>query len=338
LISILRRKRFWATVLGLGFLVWCLYDLDVSQVGLIVRNLKYGYLLWAMAVVVGILYVRSTRWRILVHPIKPIASGRMFSIYAVGQLGNLLFPAGTGTALRVILLHRKEGVSKTGGASTVMLETLMDALSLALFMVGASAALVLPGWLQRGKVWGAVLITAILVVFILMVQLRHVVGRFVDRLERKLSPKWYKRVHTLWANFQEGISSLRSMKHMTLAFFTSVASWLGQLAVISLLLYAFGFVLPPGAALVLMVVNTLLMVVPVTPGNVGTYQVATVFGLSLFGVPKTDAVSYGVVLQAATFVPILTVGLYQYFRHNWSLKIPEEDSAEEEIAPQRVPQ
>ena len=45
----------------------------------------------------------------------------------------------------------------------MMLETLLDALSLALFMVGAASALVLPGWLQRGKVWGAVLITAILV-------------------------------------------------------------------------------------------------------------------------------------------------------------------------------
>jgi uncharacterized protein (TIRG00374 family) len=337
LISILRRKRFWATVLGLGFLVWCLYDLDVSQVGLIVKNLRYPYLLWAMAVVVGILYVRSTRWRILVHPIKDIPAGRMFSIYAVGQLGNLLFPAGTGTALRVILLHRKEGVSKTGGASTVMLETLMDALSLALFMVGAASALVLPGWLQRGKVWGAVLITAILVVLILMVQLRHVVSRYVERLEQRLSEKWYNRVHTLWTNFQEGISSLRSLKHMTLAFFTSVASWLGQLAVISLLLYAFGFALPPGAALVLMVVNTMLMAVPVTPGNVGTYQVATVFGLSLFGVDKTDAVSYGIVLQAATFVPIAIVGLYQYFRHSWSLKVPEEDSAGEAVKPEQVP-
>jgi uncharacterized protein (TIRG00374 family) len=102
-----------------------------------------------------------------------------------------------------------------------------------------------------------------------------------------------------------------------LAFFCSVASWLGNLAIISLLLYAFGFVLPTGAALVLMIVNTLMLVIPVTPGNLGTYQVACVLGLSIFGVSKTDAVSYGLVLQATTFLPIAAMGAYQYFRSTW---------------------
>jgi hypothetical protein len=64
-----------------------------------------------------------------------------------------------------------------------------------------------------------------------------------------------------------------------------------------------------------MVINTLLLVIPVTPGNLGTYQVATVLGLSVFGVGKTEAVSYGIVLQATTYVPIACVGLYQYLKY-----------------------
>jgi hypothetical protein len=301
--------------LGLLLLVWCLYDLDVSQVGHIVAHLRYGYLIWAMFVVVAILYIRSARWRILLNPLKPISGARMFSIYSLGQLGNLLFPAGTGTALRVLLLSRSEGVSKTSGASTVVLETLLDAFSLVLFMAVASAALVLPDWLQRGRTYGAVVITALLGLLILSVVLRDRVSRRVERLESKMSERWHARVLHLWTHFQHGVSSMRSVKHLSLALVASVASWLGQLAVISLLLYSFGFVLPSGAALVLMVVNTLLFIIPVTPGNVGTYQVATVFGLGLFGVPKTDAVSYGIVLQATTFMPIAGVGLYQYFRN-----------------------
>lgn len=302
-------------LLAVGLLVWCVHDLDLTQVSHIVARLRYGFLIWAMLVVVGMLYVRSARWRILVNPMKAVSGGRMFSIYSLGQLGNLLFPAGTGTALRVLILHKSEGVSKTGGASTVMLETILDGLSLALFMVGASAVLVLPDWLQRGRTYGAVLITVIFGLLVAAVALRERVGRRVEKLRPRLSAKWHGRLLHLWTHFQDGMSSLRSMKHLSMALVTSVTAWLGQLAVISLLLYAFGMVLPTGAALVLMVINTLLLVIPVTPGNLGTYQVATVLGLSLFGVGKTDAVSYGIVLQATTYVPIACVGLYQYIRY-----------------------
>lgn len=310
-----KRKRFWATLLGLVLVVWCVHDLDLEQVGTIVARLRYGFLIWAMLVVVGVLFIRSVRWRILVHPMKAVSGGRMFSIYSLGQLGNLLFPAGTGTALRVLMLHRSEGVSKTGGASTVMLETMLDGLSLLFFMAVASAVLVLPDWLQRGRTYGAVIITLIFALLLVLVALRERLNRTIDRWRAGLSERWQERILHLWTQFQQGMSALRSIRHLSLALVASFASWLGQLAVISLLLYAFGFALPTGAALVLMILNTLLLVIPVTPGNVGTYQVATVLGLSVFGVAKTDAVSYGIVLQATTFVPIATVGLYQYARY-----------------------
>lgn len=325
-----KRKRFWAFLLALALVAWCVHDLDLEQVGEIVSTLRYGFLIWAMFVVVGVLFVRSVRWRILVNPMKAVGGARMFSIYSLGQLANLLFPAGTGTALRVLILHRSEGVSKTGGASTVMLETLLDGLSLLLFMAGASAVLVLPDWLQRGRTYGAVLITGIFAVLVAAVTLRDPLSRWVDRLRPHLSDRWHARVFHLWTHFQDGMAAMRSIKHLSMALVTSVVSWLGQLAVISLLLYAFGFVLPTGAALVLMVMNTLLLVIPVTPGNVGTYQVATVLSLSLFGVRKTDAVSYGIVLQAANFVPIACVGIYQYVRHGRTLSARRLDGLIEE--------
>lgn len=312
---LLKRKRFWATVLALVLLVWCVHDLDLQQVGHIVARLRYGFLIWAMLVVVGVLFIRSVRWRILVNPMKAVGGMRMFSIYSLGQLGNLLFPAGTGTALRVLILHKSEGVSKTGGASTVMLETLLDGLSLLVFLAGASAVLVLPDWLQRGQIYGAVVITLIFAILVASVALRERLGRKVEKMRAHLSERWHSRLYHLWTHFQEGVSAMRSLRHLSLALVASFASWLGQLAVISLLLYAFGLALPAGAALVLMVMNTLLLVIPVTPGNVGTYQVATVVGLSLFGVEKTDAVSYGIVLQATTYVPIACVGLYHYVRY-----------------------
>ena len=66
-----------------------------------------------------------------------------------------------------------------------------------------------------------------------------------------------------------------------------------------------------------MIINTLMMIIPVSPGNVGTFQLASVLGLNLFGVPKTDAVSFGLILHATTLVPIAALGIYHYFKSPW---------------------
>jgi uncharacterized protein (TIRG00374 family) len=307
-------------VLGIAFLTWSLYDLNLTQVGIIIRRLRYFWLALALPVVVGVMWIRSARWRILLDPMKAIGARRMFSIYTVGQLANLLFPALTGQAVRVLILNRTEGVTKSGAVSTMMLETVLDGLSLILFMMGASAMLVLPDWLQHGERWAAIAVLSVFALFVFAVQFRYEIAAAVERLETRLPEPAYRRVHRVWTNFAEGLSALRSVKHLTLAFFCSVISWVGNLSVIALLLYAFDFTLPPGAALVLMIGNTLLLLIPITPANVGTYQVACVLGLSLFGIPKTDAVSFGLVLQATTFLPIATLGAILYVRQFWGLK------------------
>lgn len=315
-----KTKKFWGVLLALVMLAWSLYDLNLTQIGLIARRVRYLWVLLAVPVVIGVLWVRSARWRVLVNPIKAVGAGRMFSIYAVGQLANLLFPVLAGQAIRMVLLHRSEGVTKTGAVSTMMLETLLDGLSLLLFMMGASAALVLPDWLQHGERLGAILVLGVFALFILAVLNRQAVARAVQRLESHLPAPIFVRIDRIWTNFSEGLSALTSMRHLTVAFFLSVTSWLGNLAIISFMLYAFGLTLPSGAALVLMIVNAILMIVPITPANVGTYQVACVIGLSLFGVSKTDGVSFGLVLQATTILPIAAMGIYQYLRHSWPLR------------------
>ena len=56
--SVLRRKRFWGSALAVAFLAWCLYDLDLREVGLIVRRLRYTWLILAMCVVIAVLWVQ----------------------------------------------------------------------------------------------------------------------------------------------------------------------------------------------------------------------------------------------------------------------------------------
>ena len=58
------------------------------------------------------------------------------------------------------------------------------------------------------------------------------------------------------------------------------------------------------SAVVIMVINTLMVMVVVTPVNIGTFQLACVFALSLFSIERPTALSFSIVLHAFNYIPL----------------------------------
>ena len=58
----------------------------------------------------------------------------------------------------------------------------------------------------------------------------------------------------------------------------------------------------------------------ITPGNLGTFNLACLFGLSLFGIGKTEAMSFSILLYAVTFLPIIVLGLAFVLKEGLSFK------------------
>jgi hypothetical protein len=61
-------------------------------------------------------------------------------------------------------------------------------------------------------------------------------------------------------------------------------------------------------------------VIPSAPSNVGTYQFFTVVGLALFGVNKTLAASFSVVVFLILTIPLWAIGMLVFMRLGLSLK------------------
>ena len=80
---------------------------------------------------------------------------------------------------------------------------------------------------------------------------------------------------------------------------TQVLAWLFQLAAAVAMLWAFHLEAAGlrGAALVIVLTN-LIGLIPATPGNVGTFQVAAVAALATYGVAAGPALAYALGLQA----------------------------------------
>ena len=62
------------------------------------------------------------------------------------------------------------------------------------------------------------------------------------------------------------------------------------------------------------------VMVPASPGYVGTYHAACVYGLTAFNIPKEQALSVALVMHAMNFFPVIILGLWYLGKANLSLK------------------
>jgi len=99
-------------------------------------------------------------------------------------------------------------------------------------------------------------------------------------------------------------------------------------AAIYFLFLSFGFKLPLISAVVIMVINTVALMVPITPGNAGTFELAVAAPLLAFKIGRTDAVMFALALHIIDFLPIMVMG--SIFIHTERLSIKEIEKEGEE--------
>jgi uncharacterized membrane protein YbhN (UPF0104 family) len=106
--------------------------------------------------------------------------------------------------------------------------------------------------------------------------------------------------------------------------------WATAIWPIDLTLRAFGIVLPAAASLFIMIFLVFAVMVPASPGYVGTYHAACVYGLMAFNIGKEQALSVALVMHAMNFFPVIFLGLWYLWKANLSLKSIQDETARAE--------
>ncbi|UCD18292.1 MAG: flippase-like domain-containing protein [Candidatus Zixiibacteriota bacterium] len=327
----LKKKQFWGSIIALLLLAFILKDIRYEDIRALADRVNLYFLIPCLMAQFLILLFKGWRWRTIIERIKRIKLRRAIPLFAAGQVINIFMPALTGQVGRLLLFARKEELSKTFVFSTIVLEVLFDAMSLLLFIVVLSAASFVfpPEYRQVGFII-AIATVSLLIFLYLFLHFQDAFGSFGRRVFRGRWPGFYITVKKFSRSFTRGITMLRSTQYFFKTLSLSVAAWVSQLLVVYSLFQAFGFDLPLVAAMVLMVVNTLAIMVPITPGNAGTFELAVLATLSLFfrGIGKTDAALFGLALHIFDIIPMFVMGYF--FLHIEKMTIKEIDVEEAE--------
>lgn len=303
-----KRKRFWGSLIAVALLGYCVKDLRWTDLERMINRLDLRYLI--PSIICGYVFVisKAQRWRLLVAPHKKIPFMRLVSIYSAGQVLNIAMPALTGQVGRVILFARYEGLRKTFVFSTIVLEVLFDAVSLVVFLLLTSVAFVFP---EQYRSLSIIVASVTLLALILLYGILHYRLQLENLGRRRLRDRWpgaYVALTKFIRSFTKGIETLRSTQYFCGALALSLLVWTSHVLVIYFLLLSFGYDLPLAAAASVMIINTIALMVPITPGNAGTFEVAVSTSLTAFSVGRADAVLLAVALHLLDLLPVITLG------------------------------
>lgn len=310
-------KHSLRTGIGIALSVVFIYlafrKVDFSQMAQSFRSANYWYLLPILVILFLSHYLRAVRWRYFLDPVVRLDTGSLFSSLMVGYAANVVMPAHLGEIVRAHMLSRKRPVSMGCAFATIVVERIIDVFALLILLALSMMVHAFPSWVV---VSGYVMLGGSVLLFAALILSRRYEPKALMALRSFLRPfpaRFAERVVSWTGRFLSGIVPLKRRVDYPVVGVLSIAIWLCYGLTFHLSLYAFDFVetyhLAWYVALVLLVITTISVVVPSSPGYVGAFHYLCQLALGLFGVPAAPALSYATVAHVMCFLPVFVAGL-----------------------------
>ena len=291
------------------FLVLAFYQVRIADIINSIKEASLAYLLAVLFFVLFSAYLRALRWYYFLLPLKKIDTQSLFSSLMIGYGANVILPAHLGEIVRAFVLGRKKKFPVSSILATVLVERVIDVLTFLFLLIFLLLIYDFPIWVKEGALVLFVL-SLILIIIIIFVRVRTSATLNLINIILKPAPaKIREKINRLIETFAAGFTGLKKKSHYLITFLLSIAIWLGYIFGFAFGLKAFHFHLPWVAPVVLMVITTISIVVPSSPGYIGTYHWLCQLSLGFFGVHKSEALGFALVLHALNTLPFLIIGL-----------------------------
>jgi len=259
--------------------------------------------------------IRSHRWKLMVQPVGELSLRESFSLQMVGYMSNSVLPLRMGEVVRGVLLADRLNISTSSALGTVLLERVVDMLTMLIVILMVSMLFHFPRAVGEPALILGILAGLSLILILYLAYKKDPFGGWIGRMIG--TGKFGKNVRKQGENFAAGFAMLKATRHYSVISIESAALWVIYGLQGYLVLIAFHFTRdypliaesPMLASLVILVLNAVGVSLPSAPGGVGTFHAIAIFGLSLFDVPTEPAAGFALTIHAITMVYYLVGGL-----------------------------
>ncbi|HDQ03713.1 MAG TPA: flippase-like domain-containing protein [Deltaproteobacteria bacterium] len=273
------------------------------------KNINLFYVAVFIIIVVFVQFLRSYRWGLILSPFQKIKQISLFSVTSVGFLAIAAFPARMGELARPYLIAQKSGIKFSSALGTIIVERVLDGLSILAIAMIMLLLTDLPSWMIKSSIIFAIFTLAILLCIIFLILRREAALKFINLILSKLPGKLAHKLDGLIHHLIDGFSIITNVKILFYILFLSFFIWLINSLAIYTLFMAFSFSLPLIAAIVVMVVLLVGIAIPTAPGYIGNWHFACILGLSIFSMSRPDAFSFALVYHFLSIAIVVFLGL-----------------------------
>ena len=325
-------------------LLWFLFkDIDFVKLAEALKEANYLWLIPNILLIVFTMYQRAYRWKFMIAPIKMVKFEKLLAATCIGFMANNVLPARLGEFVRAYSLSSQDkDISKSSSLATIFVERMIFDLLALLLIFGAVLTFShsLREQLETNIIFGeqivfgtkiaiTMLILGLIAMFILALkpsQLANLITKYLFFLPIKVKDF----IRSIIDRFSSGLQFITNTKAVIHTSIQTMLIWI-LLGVSNWFVFlAFNFDLTLDASFVLLVVVSIMIMVPSTPGFLGVYHYGVVISLGIYGVTDESARAYALVLHATQYIVVTLMGFYFLKKEHLSLKELEE-SAEKNI-------
>lgn len=319
------------------FIALALRGIDLESLTSSFEDISLPFILLSVIMNLFSCWVRSLRFREMTKPIQPVSLSVSYTSVMVGLMVNNVLPFRLGELTRGHVLKRHARMSFTTSMGLIVIERIMDVLSLLIIFGVLVFLFPFPEWVRRGG-W-----TVLGIVVIVAAVLSYTARRpgwmltFIDAVVSRLSMRLAVRLKRMAGSFAEGVRFEHAAAGYAKIGFQTVVIWASYMMSVWAMFPAMGFDERYGLGffegIVAMVFSTFAILIPSAPGYVGTFHEVAKQSLMFFRVPREPALALAIVFHAVHYVAITGIGLVLFFKSQLNfgetLKAVESDATAE---------
>jgi hypothetical protein len=298
--------------------------IDFRQLWSALQTVDYRYIILAVVLTFISYFLRAVRWRYLLISEKTIPILSLYPATIIGYMANNLLPARLGEFVRAYVLARREHLETPLVFASLVIDRLFDGFTVLVMLLITLFAVRLPPGMEEAatalKAGGAAMFMLYCGILVFLYMLKRQTLRtlsFVGLLLKPFPKSFSERLIPMLGSFIGGIRLSMRSGHIAAILLSSVLIWTFAVLPVDMTLHSFGINLPITASMFIMGLLVFAVMVPASPGFIGTYHYACFKGLSAFGIPEATSVSIALIIHGTAFFPVIIAGFY----HLWSNKI-----------------
>ena len=291
------------TIIAVGIIAYMLYRVwdDLIQA---LQLLEPQYLAIGIFICLVAWGLRGWRYHTILNSLNyPVSVLVATACIFVSQTVNLIVPARLGDFVRVFILKHEYNTTYSEGVSSLVVERVFDIVTIAL--LGAVSLLFVLNVRSEFYIIIFLPIIACLVFFVFLI----VVGKNSSK------NKYVQIILTMLHEIKRASLTLRSM---VLLGGSSIVIWLIDILVCYAVVLMFQQNIPFAIVVLAIVIGNLVKAVPLTPGGVGTYELALAVTFGLAGVSPAIATLIAVIDHLIKNLVTLAGGIVSiYYFGDW---------------------